>query len=238
VPVQRLQDLLLEKGQNAQVLAISEAAVAHAERGDGEKTYTDFGDRYNWVLNQRSLAFAHEGRWNDAVREMTRAAKHPENGGVNVSQSINLASLFTDLDQPDKAAAAIVEPGAMSPIGSMQLQEVRLQIAIEKNDTLSIARHMAYLRTHRTDDIATWQRALLRHGDLDAAAALLIQRLKAPDWRNGALIEMQHYTRSEQTATMKVMEQRWNTVTSRPDVQAALAKVGRVERFAITSPAY
>jgi beta-barrel assembly-enhancing protease len=195
--VQRLQDLLIEKGRNAEVLAVSDAAVAHAEHGDGEKTYTDFGSSYNWVLNQRSLALAHDGRWDDAVREMTRAARRPENGGVNVSQSINLGGLFADLDQPDKAAAAIVEPGEMSPNGNMQLEYVRLQISIEKNDTGSIAKHMAYLQEHRTDDIATWQRALLRHGDLDTAAALLIQRLNAPDWRSGALVEMQHYAHSE-----------------------------------------
>lgn len=237
-PVQRLQDLLLESGRNAEVLSISDAAVAHAERGDGDKTYTDFGETYNWVLNQRSLALAHDGRWDDAVREMARAAKRPEDGGLNVSQSINLGGLFVDLDQPDKAAAAIVEPGEMSPNGNMQLEYVRLQIAIEKNDADSTAKHMAYLQKHRTDDIATWQRALLKHGDLDAAAALLIQRLQAPGWRSDALVEMQHYIRSEQTPAMKTMEQRWNAVTSRPDVEAALAKVGRVERFDVIEAAY
>lgn len=237
-PVQRLQDLLLEKGDNAQVLAVSDAAVAHAEHGDGEKTYSDFGDSYNWVLNQRSLALAHEGRWDDAVREMTRAARRPEGGGANVSQSINLAGLLTDMDQPDQAAAAIVEPGQMSPNGSMQLHYVGLQIAIEQKDTRAIAGHMAYLREHRTDDIATWQRALLRHGDLDAAAALLVERLKDPQWRNGALVEMQHYLRNQQTPTMKAMYQRWIEVSSRPDVQAAMAKVGRVEHFDVVAEAY
>lgn len=49
---------------------------------------------------------------------------------------------------------------------------------------------------------------------------------------------MQHYVHSEQTPTMKTMDQRWNSVTSRPDVQATLAKVGRVERFDVTAPAY
>lgn len=236
--VQRLQDLLLEKGRNAEVLAASEAAVAHAERGDGEKTYTDFGDAYRWVLNQRSLALAHDGRWSDAVREMTRAARRPEGGGVNVSQSINLAGLYTDLDEPDKAAAVMVEPGEMSPYGSMQLHYVRLQIAIEKADTPSITKHLAYLSEHRADDIGTWQRALLRNGDLDAAAALLIQRLKAPDWRNQALVDVQSYAHGQRTSIMETMGQRWNSVTSRPDVQAAVAKVGRIERFDITAPAY
>lgn len=236
--VQRLQDLLIEKGQAAEVLAISDAAVAHAERGDGGKAYTDFGTSYNWVLNQRSLAMAQEGHWDDAVREMARAAKRPEEGGLNVSQSINLAGLYTDLDEPDKAAAAIVEPGEMSPYGRMQLEYVRLQIAIEKGDEPAVTEHMAYLHEHRNDDIATWQRALLRHGDLDAAARLLIERLKNPDWRNQALVEMQHYAHGRQTPVMKAHEQRWNSVVARPDVQAALAEVGRVERFRILASGY
>jgi hypothetical protein len=80
--------------------------------------------------------------------------------------------------------------------------------------------------------------ALLKHGDLDAAAALLIQRLNAPDWRSGALVGLQHYAHSEQAPAMKTMDQRWNAVTSRPDVQATLAKVGRVERFDVFAPAY
>ncbi|MCW8807512.1 MAG: hypothetical protein OQK79_05270 [Rhodanobacter sp.] len=237
-PVQRLQELLIDKGQTAEVLAVSDAAVAHAERGDGEQTYTDFDSSYSWVLNLRSDALAQEGRWDDAVREMTRAARRPEGGGMNVSQSINLAGLYADLNEPDKAAAAIVEPGGMTPYGSMQLHCVRLQIALEKNDTQAITAHMAYLRTHQIDDIATWQRALLRHGDLDAAAALLIQRLKNPDWRSSALVSLQHYADGQQTPTMKAAEERWNTVRSRPDVQAAVANVGRIGHFDMTAPAY
>lgn len=236
--VHRLQDLLLEKGKYAEVLAVSQDAVAHAEKGDGEQAYSDFNDNYNWVLNQRSLALGHEGHWDEAVREMVRAARRPEDGGGNVSQSINLAGIYTDLDQPDKAAAAIVEPGAMSPYGRMQLEYVRLQIAIEKNDADAVAEHMAYLKKHRDDDIATWQRALLRQGDLDAAAGVLIERLKSPDWRNLALVEMQHYLRGQMTPTMKMIDQRWNTLTARPDVLAAMTRVGRVEHFDIVATGY
>ncbi|HEU4670090.1 MAG TPA: hypothetical protein VFR91_05260 [Dyella sp.] len=236
--VHRLQDLLLEKGKDAEVLAVSQDAVAHAEKGDGEQAYVDFADNYNWVLNQRSLALQHEGRWDDAVQEMARAARRPESGGLNVSQSINLAGLYTDLDQPDRAAAAIVEPGAMSPYGRMQLEYTRLQIAIEKNDAHAVAEHMAYLKKHRDDDIATWQRALLRHGDLDAAAGVLIERLKSPEWRNRALVEMQHYLRGQMTPTMKMVDQRWNALTTRPDVLAAVRGVGRIEHFDIVATGY
>lgn len=237
-PVERMQELLLVKTRYSDVLSVSNAAVARAGRGDGSKAYTDFGDTYNWVLNQRALALAHEGRWHDAVREMTRAAQQTEHGSMNVSQSINLAGMYTDLGEPDKAAAALNEPGDMSPYGHMQFAYVKLQIALEKHDTRAIARHMAYLRKHRAVDLATWQRVLLKRDDLDAAAALLIRRLKNPDSRNQALIDMQHYAQGSQTRIMKTMTRRWNAVTSRPDVRAELNKVGRIERFDILSPSY
>ncbi len=236
--VNRLQNLLLLKQESAKVLAVSDAVVAHAEHGEGEKAYVDFGDNYNWVLNKRARAFALQGQWNKAASELQRALRHPESGAMNVSQSINLADLYTDMGEPDKAENAILEVGRMSPYGLMQINYMRLQIAIERKEAENIAKYMKYLRKHRKDDIATWQRALLKHGDLDDAAALLVKRLEKPEWRNQALVDMQHYAEVEQTPIMKVMSQRWRAVTSRPEVQVALEKVGRVESFGIIAPMY
>jgi hypothetical protein len=44
---------------------------------------------------------------------------------------------------------------------------------------------------------------------------------------------MQHYADVTETPTEKLIHDRWITVTARPDVQAAMQKVGRVERFHI-----
>jgi hypothetical protein len=49
---------------------------------------------------------------------------------------------------------------------------------------------------------------------------------------------MQHYIRRRQIPIMKTMDDRWEAVRSRPNVQAALAKFGRVERFDVVAPAY
>lgn len=234
-PITDLQELLLITGQYPRVLSISDAAVAHAAHGDGAKAYTDFDDRYNWVLDYRSRALQGEGRWDDALRVQTLAARRPEQGGMNVSQLINLGELYADLNQPDKAADAIAEVGSMSPFGRMQLESVKLRIAVEKNDAAAIATSMAYLREHRTDAIATWEDALLLRGELDAAAALLIERLENPDWRNQTLVDMQRYAQVAETPIEKTIHDRWNTITARPDVRAAVRKVGRIERFNITA---
>lgn len=234
-PITDLQELLLITRRYPRVLSVSDEAVAHAAHGDGEKAYTDFSEKYNWVLDNRFRALAHEGRWDDALRVEELAARRPEQGGMNVSQLINLGELYADLNQPDKAADAIAEIGDMSPYGRMQLESVKLRIAVEKNDDAAVVAAMAYLREHRADAIATWEDALLLRGELDAAAALLIERLENPAWRNRALLDMQHYAQVIETPVDKVIHDRWDTITARPDVQAVMRKVGRVKRFGITA---
>lgn len=235
-PIVDLQKLYLATGKNPRVLSISDAAVAQAKHGTGDTTYTDFATRYNWVLDCRSRAWKREGHWKQAIREEMVAARRPEFGSMNVSQLINLGNLYANLGQSDKAANAIVELGDLSPIGHMQLESVRLRIAVAKKDKAAITSAMSYLRQHRADDIRTWEDALLLRGKLDVAAALLIERLKNPAWRSDALVDMQHYADVVETPVEKTIRNRWDTVTRRPDVQAAMHMVGRVERFRIAAP--
>lgn len=232
-PVTDLQELYLITGRYPKVLSISDAAVARAEKREGAKAYTDFSDRYNWILDNRSRAFKRQGQWDKAIATEALAARIPEQGGINVSQSINLGELYAELDQPDNAATAIIQLGDLTPIGQMQLEGVKLRIAVDRHDEQAASAAMAYLRAHRAEEPDTLQDALLLRGKLDEAAALLIERLENPDWRTDALVDMQHYADVVLTPLEKAIHYRWNTVTARPDVQAALQKVGRVEKFNI-----
>jgi hypothetical protein len=232
-PVTDLQELYLLTGQDSKVLSISDAAVAHAEKREGPKAYTDFGDRYNWILDYRSRAFKRQGQWDKAVATEVLAARLPEQGGINVSQSINLGELYAELDQPDNAANAIIQLGDLTPVGQMQLEGVKLRIAVDRHDESAASAAMAYLRAHKAEEPDTLQDGLLLRGKLDEASALLIERLENPEWRTDALVDMQHYADVARTPMEKTIFDRWNTVVARPDVQAALQKVGRVETFAI-----
>lgn len=232
-PITDLQELYLLTSQYQKVLSISDAAVARAEKREGAKAYSDFADRYNWILDNRSRAFKRQGRWHKAMAAEALAARLPEQGGINVSQSINLGELYAELDQPDNAATAIIQLGDLSPIGQMQLEGVKLRIAVDRHDEQAASAAMSYLRTHRADEPDTLQDALLLRGKLGEAAALLIERLENPEWRTDALVDMQHYADVVLTPMEKTIHNRWNTVIARPDVQAALQKVGRVEKFSI-----
>lgn len=230
----RLQDAYLSAGDFDRVMAVSNAAVATAENGEGGKTYSDFDAQYNWVLDYRARALEDQGKWQAALRERLRAARVPENGGLNVSQAINLGDTYADLGEPDKAADAISQIGAMSKYGRMQLEEVKLRIAFDRHDQPSIDKHMAYIRKHRDEAMLTYQNALLLHGDLDEAAALLIKRLRDPQERGQALAEMQHYLPVKLTPLEQRIEAQRREIDARPDVLAALHKVGRVGHFPIT----
>ncbi|MBN8736148.1 MAG: hypothetical protein J0H27_07745 [Xanthomonadales bacterium] len=232
-PITDLQELFLLTGQYPKVLSISDAVVARTEKREGAKAYTDFSDRYNWVLDNRSRAFKRQAQWDKAIATEVLAARLPEHGGINVSQSINLGELYAELGQPDNAATAIIQLGDLSPIGRMQLEGVKLRIAVDRHDEPAASAAMAYLRAHRAEEPDTLQDALLLRGNLDEAAALLIDRLEDPEWRNDALVDMQHYADIIMTPMEKTIHDRWNTVVARPDVQAALQKVGRVETFSI-----
>jgi hypothetical protein len=232
-PITDLQELFLITGRCSKVISISDAAVARAEKREGAKAYSDFSDRYNWILDNRSRAFKRQGQWNKAVATEVLAARIPEQGGINVSQSINLGELYAELDQPGNAATAIIQLGDLTPTGQMQLEGVKLRIAVDRHDERAASVAMAYLRAHRAEEPDTLQDALLLRGKLDEAASLLIERLENPEWRSNALVDMQHYADVVRTPMEKTIHDRWNTVIARPDVQAALHKVGRVEKFSI-----
>jgi tetratricopeptide (TPR) repeat protein len=232
-PITDLQELYLITRQYEKVLSISDAVVSRAERREGPRTYSDFGDHYNWILDNRSRAFKRQGQWDKAIATEVLAARLPEQGGINVSQSINLGGLYAELGKPDEADTAIVQLGDLSPVGQMELEAVKLRIALDRHDEAAAATAMAYLREHRAEELDAWQDALLLRGQLDDAAALLIERLENPSWRSDALVAMQHYAETVETPMEKTIHERWNAITGRPEVQAALQKVGRVADFAI-----
>lgn len=234
-PIQELQNLYIQAGRFQRALKISDPVLARVKKGDGAAAYTDFKAKYNWIIDNRARAYAHQGRWKRATHMMEMAARQNEFGQPNVSQAINLGAYYASLDQPNKAAIAIATVGnGISPYGRMQLERVRLYIAYDRKDKDAFNIHMAYLRAHRDLAIGTWQSALLLDGDIDQAAALMIKRLRNPDWRSDALLALQDYPDSPGTYIGKRLDANWMRMEKRKDVLAAVHKVGRIEHVDIT----
>lgn len=235
-PISVLLYRLHDAMQFERELAVADDVIAKTRNGEDTQRYKDFDEEYVWILDHRAEALAGLGRWDDALKQRVRAARRPERGGMNVSQVINLGGLYIVLGRPDDALEAVTELGSASPYGRMQLEHVQLEAAVQRNDAEAIRKHLAYMREHREDAIGTFQEALLGSGDMDGAAGLLIERLGRDDWRSDALVDMQDYAETPAAPFLAKRRSQWKALVARPDVQAALSKVGRVERFKLTPP--
>ncbi|HET6545798.1 MAG TPA: hypothetical protein VFG55_03535 [Rhodanobacteraceae bacterium] len=237
-PLIDLQYALLDKCKFARALAISDAVIARVADVDGATVYTDFVDHYIWILDDRSRALQGLGRWDDAVAQQRKAARRPEGGQMNVSQSLNLGQLYADLDRPDDALDAVSELGSMSPYGRMQLERIRLTVALERGDAKAVGSHVAYLREHRADAIETYETALLATNRLDEASDLLIERLRNDSWRRAAVAAMQDYAAIARSPRQQQVETHLRAVIARPQVQRALDKVGRIIAVHLAPPSH
>jgi len=231
-----LQYVMLRMLQHEQVLANCDEVIERVRSGDGASLYTDFDSKYSWVLDLRASALVRLGRWDEAIRQQEQARRRPESGSMNVSQSLNLGQLYVHLDRPADAREAVAELGQMSAYGRMQLEVVRLAASVQENDEGAIETHLAFLREHRADAIETYQRGLLWVDRLDAAADLLVERLRSDTWRSDALVAMQDYPEMIRTASQQTLYERWLSVVARPEVQAELRKFGRTMQVNLAPP--
>jgi tetratricopeptide (TPR) repeat protein len=196
------------------------------------KLYTDYDEFYNWILDERSDLLERVGRWDEAVAQLTAASNLLEDQAGNVSQLINLAQLYLDLERPKEALEMIGRVAAKtSPYGAMQSERVRLDAACQLGDTIQIARSMQYLDKHRADAPNAYEDALIVVNQLDRAARLLLERLRDNDQRTTALASVQTYAAPPRTPRQIEFYARWRTVLARKDVQAAIQQVGRVEQY-------
>ncbi|MDE2489470.1 MAG: hypothetical protein KGM24_01395, partial [Elusimicrobia bacterium] len=222
---------LLAVREDRIVLQLTDDSVAP---GSGPR-YKDAGLR-NWELDDRARALEGLGRWDEAVVVLERAQHLSEGGDVNVSQSINLASLLVSLGRPRRALAAVAGLAAMSPYGRMQVEEVRLEAALERGRRRDAARALDYLRAHASDAPRTYLDALVEAGRPAEAAARLIALLKDPDERTETLTELQHYDRGPLTRRDRRSLARWDALLARTDVRAEIAAVGRRLRYRLAPP--
>ena len=68
---------------------------------------------------------------------------------------------------------------------------------------------------------------------LDRAAKLLLERLRDRKQRTQALVDVQTYAAPLRTPRQVTYESRWDAVIARPDVRAAIQRVGRIEKYRV-----
>ncbi|HEX3845864.1 MAG TPA: hypothetical protein VHV81_00670, partial [Steroidobacteraceae bacterium] len=66
----------------------------------------------------------------------------------------------------------------------------------------------------------------------------LVEQLQDSDERQNALQRVQVYLPAPSTPRQLELEARWRTVIARPEVQAAIRRVGRIETYRVVESLY
>ena len=226
---------LLMLGENEDVVALAEqVAQAIAESPFKGDIFIDQQEQLSWLYDRAAEALVRLGRKDDAIAMYRRAAASKELGGTNVSQVLNLAHRLVSAGQPREALEAIATVGDMSPFGRMVMVGVQHRAALALGDAQAADAALEYLRSHREDGEAVYTEALLDRGQDDAAAATLIASLDDPEERAEALYSVQRF--NEKATLSPARDALWRAMLEREDVQAAIARHGRVLDVPIYEP--
>jgi hypothetical protein len=156
-----------------------------------------------------------------------------EAGDANVSQALNLGVFHCRLSQPDKALMEIARLGELTAYGRMVEASVEHCAAIELHKRKDADRALAYLRQHQADSPTLLLEALLREGRMDEAAELVEKQLADGYRRSDMLDWMQEWMPVEILPGEVAGRENRKALLARPDVEAALQAVGRIETVAL-----
>jgi hypothetical protein len=239
-PVLRLTGFLAASLHYAQALQVADDAIKKMNGPTGPKVYKDYRAHRTWLLDERARALCALGRLDEGVAQLVSARFLPENGESNVSQTINLASLYNDMGKPTEAIQTLadVATGSTSPFGAMQVAIERLASADMTGDTAEAEKQLGFLREHRDDSLPSYQRALISANHQDEAAQLLISRLQDPDQRLEALMEVQKFKLPPLPKRADQWHKRWDAMLARSDVKEAIGKVGVVSEYPLAPRPY
>lgn len=223
---------LLELGRAGDVLAEADAIEALVAAAPADAPPFDDADEMIWVRNERTIALRRLGRLDEAVAALDAASRMPEQGGINVSQSLNLANFLNRLGRASQAREALARVGtSLSGYGRMVQMQEEMLAALLDGDRASAGVALAYLVEHADDAPAIARGALVDMDRPDQAAARLIADLAAPATRAEALLDLQDFKRPDPLPADIERLARWERLLARADVRAVIDQVGRREHF-------
>ncbi len=228
-----LMTALMRRHHAAAGLAIADDAIAEIrDTNYPERRFVDYLPEYGELLTGRAYVLFGLGLWDEGIAQLKAAAREFDHDRDNVGAAIDLAQAECDLGRPTDARSVLAQiTEGLSPYGQMQVEGVRLDAATQEGDSAQVERSLRYLRSHRDDAAASYLGDLIVANQLDRAAGELRRQLLDPDTRESALGNVQTYSPERDTPRDLEMHARWQSLLARPDVQSAIARVGRVESY-------
>ncbi len=225
-------EALADLGRYAEALTVIDAALTHADRDPD--AFVDLETRLAWAYDIRNQILSRLGRQEEALEALEAGARTPERGKPNVNQTLNLghAQMAGGRSKAALATVASVRLDRMSPYGRAVALKIKVCAASDLGDTQTAKTALKALRDLGDQAKGNTLDALLCVEDLDAAAAIFIERLKSPDQRRTTLVMLQDLPALPNlTAHDAAQRARLATVRERPDVTAAVQAVGRILHY-------
>lgn len=221
-----------ELGHADAALATLQAA---APLGAKAGSYADLGDQLNWWWDAVARSQQALGHFDDAAMAFRQGKATSEHGGLNVSQTINLAWAQLRAGRSSDALATLAvfdEPGRdVSPYGLMEMRSVEACAATQIGKIADASVATAFVKAHRRDNVGASGGVLLCTGDYDGAAADFIQRLDDPEQRASALLDLSDYDPPAATLPVDPIFSRLPVLKERADMRAAIARAGGTRRI-------
>lgn len=234
--VNALAAVLMDRGKTAEGLAVLDQALDRiAAAKDGEAPFSDL-DEVNWTFNQRSTALRRLGRFDEAIEVMRAGARRPEKGGMNVSQTLNLAEALAWRGKPVDALEALkgAEFAKPSDYGKMVIRRVQVCAYAQLGDAARQNEALDYMRKNVKTSYTLTIIAELCAGNISKAVDLYVLQLKDPLLADKVLVDLQTYIEVAPSSKFaKLVDDRDKAAITDPQVQAALNAIGRVNRYAL-----
>jgi len=186
-----------------------------------------------WIVNEAAYALIALGRNDEAVALMRRLVALPvaQNGAL-IGPFINHAEILNATGRHAEAldhARMLARDDASyaNDYGKMWISSSTVCALAGLNRSPEAAPELERMRAQSDVNPAALTRAYLCLGDSDAAAALMVHRLQGDDAK-AAILALQNYTLSHESGQDGRLFALLAALRDRPEVSAALARVGHV----------
>ncbi|HEY2658193.1 MAG TPA: hypothetical protein VGI79_00620 [Caulobacteraceae bacterium] len=227
IAIVRALDIL---DRRAEALAIADdAARALAHESPGRPAFPD-ADQARVIVDERSEDLLVLGRADEAIGALAVTAQR--SGASYAVLSLGLA-----LEKAGRGDEALnwlrgARMDNMSLQEQMNLVQVTACADAEAGDQAELRKQLDILGAHEAWSPRAIVEGLVCANQFDQAAIELERQLADPRQRLSALASLQVYaSEAKPLAHTKLMEQRWVMLRARPDLQAAVAKVGRTKTY-------
>lgn len=222
---------LLTTGNAAESVSVMESALAA-----GDKYFTDWKRASPWAMTMLGYAYVAMARYDDALKSLRRALVQSKDQPGHGSIAVNLAVMQLRLGRPAEVLVTLEKVESVSHEGELIAAGTLHGAYVQMDDKLRAEKALQRVREKSAYKPLVYLVELLRAGKMDEAKRELVERLRDPDRRIQALVEVQTYRNPPIPPGQRITRARMKELVSMPDVRKVILEVGRIESFDFPHP--